>query len=178
MMLFNLLIRRAEQPARADKSAVCAINRHPRMVGVVRQCGLLPRFVTFVSLVSLVTVVSGCYKGKIARGEQASRLACSSFSDTKMQSKVTGEERCWHLSVSATLVLARLGNATASLNLSVSPTRLRRYCCAVRRNARHTVRGQPRRKALRRYRFAVSRDARRRIPTTRPLLSRPYATLL
>src|SRR6266851_1563178 len=82
--------------------------------------------------------------------------------------------RCWHQSVSpgtypsgqrccaasaphsgrtkgATLVLARLGNATASLNLSVSPTRLRRYCCAVRRDARHTVRGQPRRKALRSY---------------------------
>ena len=39
----------------------------------------------------------------------------------------------------ATLVLARLGNATASLNLSVSPTRLRRYCCAVRRDARHTA---------------------------------------
>ena len=116
MMLFNLLIRRAEQPARADKSAVCAINRHLRMVGVVRQCGLLPRFVTFVSLVSLVTVVSGCYKGKIARGEQASRLACSSFSDTKMQSKVTGEGRCWHLSVSA--------------------TPLRGYCCAVRQNER------------------------------------------
>jgi hypothetical protein len=117
MMLFNLLIRRAEQPARADKSAVCAINRHLRMVGVVRQCGLLPRFV------SLVTVVSGCYKGKIARGEQASRLACSSFSDTKMQSKVTGEGRCWHLSVSATLVLARLGNATASLQLRCQPRR-------------------------------------------------------
>ena len=116
MMLFNLLIRRAEQPARADKSAVCAINRHLRMVGVVRQCGLLPRFVSLVSLVSLVTVVSGCYKGKIARGEQASRLACSSFSDTKMQSKVTGEGRCWHLSVSA--------------------TRLRRYCFAVRQNER------------------------------------------
>src|SRR5258708_17958828 len=57
----------------------------------------------------------------------------------------------WHLSVLPTLVLARLGNATASLNLSVSPTRLRRYCCAVRRDARHTVRGQPRRKALRSY---------------------------
>ncbi len=53
------------------------------------------------------------------------------------------------------LIRARLGNATASLNLSVSPTRLRRYCCAVRRDARHTVRGQPRRKALRSYRFAV-----------------------
>ena len=110
MMLFNLLIRRAEQPARADKSAVCAINRHLRMVGVVRQYGLLPRFV------SLVSLVSGCYKGKIAGGEQASRLACSSFSDTKMQSKVTGEGRCWHLSVSA--------------------TPLRGYCCAVRQNER------------------------------------------
>src|SRR5258708_26012674 len=72
------------------------------MVGVVRQYGLLPRFVTFVSLVSLVTVVSGCYKGEIARGEQTSWLACPSFSDTKMQSKVTVEGRCWHLSVSAT----------------------------------------------------------------------------
>src|SRR5712672_3221215 len=45
----------------------------------------------------------------------------------------------------------RKEDATASLNLSVSPTRLRRYCCAVRRDARHTVRGQPRRKALRSY---------------------------
>src|SRR5258708_27887964 len=43
----------------------------------------------------------------------------------------------------------RKEDATASLNLSVSPTPLRRYCCAVRRDARHTVRGQPRRKALR-----------------------------
>src|SRR6266446_1712148 len=51
----------------------------------------------------------------------------------------------------AMLAPIRLGNATASLNLSVSPTRLRRYCCAVRRDARHTVRGQPRRKALRSY---------------------------
>ena len=49
----------------------------------------------------------------------------------------------------ATLVLARLGNAAAQLNLSVSPTRLRHYCCAVRRDERHTVRAQPRRKALR-----------------------------
>src|SRR6266436_9520227 len=36
-----------------------------------------------------------------------------------------------------TLVLARSSNATAWLNLSVSPTRLRRYCCAVSRNERH-----------------------------------------
>ena len=50
-----------------------------------------------------------------------------------------------------TLVLARSSNATAWLNLSVSPTRLRRYCCAVRRDARHTVRGQSERKALRIY---------------------------
>src|SRR5712692_4478665 len=45
----------------------------------------------------------------------------------------------------------RKEDATASLNLSVSPTRLRRYCCADRR------------------------DARRRIPTTHPHRSRPYA---
>jgi len=62
-----------------------------------------------------------------------------------------GPDIRWYLSVSPTLVPARLGNATGSLNLSVSPTRLRRYFCAVRQDARHTVRGQPRRKALRSY---------------------------
>src|SRR5216683_2510579 len=31
----------------------------------------------------------------------------------------------------------RKEDATASLNLSVSPTRLRRYCCAVSRDERH-----------------------------------------
>src|SRR6266852_4543051 len=31
----NFLIRTSEQPAKADKSAVCAINRHLPMVGVI-----------------------------------------------------------------------------------------------------------------------------------------------
>src|SRR5260370_2226261 len=67
----------------------------------------------------------------------------------------------------------RKEDATASLNLSVSPTRLRRYCCAVRRDARHTVRGQPRRKALRSYRFALTADARRSIPPPIPTAPAP-----
>src|SRR5260370_21730531 len=49
---------------------------------------VLPRFVTLASLVTLVTVVSRCYKGEITRGAQDPRLACPSFSDTKMQSKL------------------------------------------------------------------------------------------
>ena len=39
-MLFTLLIRIAEQPAKADKSAVCAINRHLRVSGVFCQSGI------------------------------------------------------------------------------------------------------------------------------------------
>src|SRR5229473_1865241 len=70
----------------------------------------------------------------------------------------------------------RKEDATASLNLSVSPTRLRRYCCAVRRDARHTVRGQPRRKALRSYPTGQVRRKEKH-PRPAPHLSRPYGLI-
>src|SRR5713226_7989467 len=71
---------------------------------------------------------------RAASGPQLTRSSVGRRSDpyTNVQSKLqafTGKGRCWHQSVSPTLVLARLGNATASLPL----------------------RGQPRRKALRSY---------------------------
>src|SRR5258707_7348608 len=74
-----------------------------------------------------------------------------------MQSKLqlfTGTGRCWHLSVSPTLVLARLGNATASLPL----------------------RGQPRRKALRSYPAGQVRRKEKH-PRPAPHLSRPYGLI-
>ena len=49
----------------------------------------------------------------------------------------------------ATLAPIRLGNAAAQLNRASRPTRLRRYCFAVRSAARRTVRCQPRRKEKR-----------------------------
>src|SRR5713101_3882523 len=60
--------------------------------------------------------------------------------------------RCWHQSVSPTLVLARLGNATASLPL----------------------RGQPRRKALRSYPAGQVRRKEKH-PLPAPRRPRPYA---
>src|SRR6266849_4260329 len=77
---------------------------------------------------------------------------------TNVQSRLqpfTSKGRCWHQSVSPTLVLARLGNATASLPL----------------------RGQPRRKALRSY---PAGQVRRKEKHPRPSLlhPRPYALVL
>src|SRR5258708_126336 len=66
-------------------------------------------------------------------------MFCRTPSGLSSLNFAVGPDTRWHQSVSPTLVLARLGNATASLNLSVSPTRLRRYCYAVRRDARHTA---------------------------------------
>src|SRR5713226_6325529 len=83
---------------------------------------------------------ASCAKRVVGESKTSSIVLHSFTTYTRMQSKrqlFTSEGRCWHQSVSPTLVLARLGNATASLNLSVSPTRLRRYCCAVRRDERH-----------------------------------------
>src|SRR5216683_5554563 len=71
---------------------------------------------------------------------------------------------------------AMLAPIRLTRNLSVSPTRLRRYCCAVRRDARHTVRGQPRRKALRSYPTGQVRRKEKH-PRPAPHLSRPYGLI-